>query len=405
MSFFRRLSSRGLAVLLAAIGAIGAGAAVVAVTAFGGAGATPPAEPLSQAIHDALSAAPVDGVTARISFEDNLLGSSALGSLPGGSPLLTGASGRLWLTSDGHLRLELQSDAGDAQIVSDGTTLTVYDGSSNTAYRLALPAHPDSPTTDSGRVSIPQIDSALARLADFANLSGATPDSVAGQAAYTVSASPKSNGGLLDSATLSWDATTGAPLRAAVYGKGDRTPVLELRADEISYGPVPASVVDISPPAGAKIVTLTAPTPPAGTQTAQPPPAEAPPVTGVDAVAAAVPFKLEAPDTLGGLARSDVRLLDSHGEQSALVTYGEGLGTVAVHERAAGPTGEARSSGEAQSSPLAQLPSVSINGATGHELATALGSIVEVTSGGVTYMVAGSVTRGDAEAAARALTS
>ena len=40
---------------------------------------------------------------------------------PTGSPLLTGATGRLWLTGDGRLRLELQSDAGDAQIiVSDG---------------------------------------------------------------------------------------------------------------------------------------------------------------------------------------------------------------------------------------------------------------------------------------------
>jgi len=396
MSIFRRSSSRGLAALIAAIATAGAVSAVVAVTAFGGGGATPAAEPLSQAIHDALSAAPVDGVTARISFKDNLLGSDALGSLAGGSssPLLSGASGRLWLTGDGHLRLELQSDAGDAQIVSDGKTLTVYDGTSNTAYTLALPAQSPPTTTDTGTVSIPQIDSTLAKLADFANLTGATPDSVAGQGAYTVTASPKANGGLLDSAALSWDATTGAPLRAAVYAKGDSTPVLELTANEISYGPVAASAVDISPPAGAKVVTLTAPTAPAGTKTT-----ETPPVTGLDAVAAAVPFKLVAPNTLGGLARSEVRLLDSNGEQSALVTYGEGLGTVAVHERAAGSTTTDKSG------PLAQLPSVAINGDTGHELVTALGTIVQYTSGGVDYTVAGSVTQSDAEAAARALTS
>jgi len=178
MSIFRRSSSRGLAALIAAIATAGAVSAVVAVTAFGGGGATPAAEPLSQAIHDALSAAPVDGVTARISFKDNLLGSDALGSLARGSssPLLSGASGRLWLTGDGHLRLELQSDAGDAQIVSDGKTLTVYDGTSNTAYTLALPAQSPPTTTDTGTVSIPQIDSTLAKLADFANLTGAIPD-------------------------------------------------------------------------------------------------------------------------------------------------------------------------------------------------------------------------------------
>ena len=129
MNVFRRLSSRALATLIAALAGAGAIVAVTAVTAFGGGGSTPAAEPLSQAVHDALTAAPVDGVSARISFSDNLLGSSALGLLGGaGSPLLSGASGRLWLTNDGHLRLELQSDAGDAQIVYDGTNLTVYDG-------------------------------------------------------------------------------------------------------------------------------------------------------------------------------------------------------------------------------------------------------------------------------------
>ena len=48
---------------------------------------------------------------------------------------------------------------------------------------------------------------------------------------------------------------------------------------------------------------------------------------------------------------------------------------------------------------------MSINGASGHELVTALGTVVQVASGGVSYTVAGSVTQSDAESAARALTS
>ena len=50
----------------------------------------------------------------------------ASGSLRGhgASPLLAGADGRLWITKDGRFRLELQSDAGDAQIVSDGKLVT-----------------------------------------------------------------------------------------------------------------------------------------------------------------------------------------------------------------------------------------------------------------------------------------
>ena len=50
------------------------------------------------------------------------------------------------------------------------------------------------------------------------------------------------------------------------------------------------------------------------------------------------------------------------------------------------------------------LPSVSINGATGTELATPLGTVVRFTRGGVAYTVLGSVAPYAAETAARALT-
>jgi outer membrane lipoprotein-sorting protein len=392
MSVFRRLSARGLAVLIGSIATFGVVAAVVAMTAFGGSGSTPPAEPLSQAIHDALSATPVDGVTARISFTNNLLGASALGSLAGssGSPLLSGASGRLWLTNDGHLRLELQSDSGDAQIVSDGKTLTVYDASSNTAYELALPAPKADSTTPAQTVpAVSEIDTALAQLAAYANVSDPLPGSTAGQPSYTVTVSPKANGGLVGSAELGWDAATGVPLHAAIYAKGDTTPVLDLTATDISYGPVASSDVDITPPPGAKVVTLSLPS---GTKT------KTAPVTGLAAVTAAVPFTLAAPDTLDGLARNDVRLLGSGADAGALVTYGEGLGSIVVTEHAVDST-------KKDASPLDLLPSVTVNGATGHELVTALGTVVQYSSGGVAYTVAGSVTQSDAETAARALTS
>src|SRR3954449_4727881 len=117
MRRLRTASTRRLltivAVLVAAIA--GAGIAEAALT-----GAPKPApKPLDRAVYDAATAKPVEGVTARIKFTNNLLPS---GSLPQdtASPVLTGASGRLWLSNDGRVRLELQSDAGDAQIVSDG---------------------------------------------------------------------------------------------------------------------------------------------------------------------------------------------------------------------------------------------------------------------------------------------
>ena len=49
------------------------------------------------------------------------------------------------------------------------------------------------------------------------------------------------------------------------------------------------------------------------------------------------------------------------------------------------------------------LPTVSINGVSGQELDTALGTMVRFTRGGVTYTVLGSVVPARAKAAARGL--
>ena len=49
------------------------------------------------------------------------------------------------------------------------------------------------------------------------------------------------------------------------------------------------------------------------------------------------------------------------------------------------------------------LPKISINGATGQELDTALGTVLRFERGGVAYTVLGSVPPTAAEAAARAL--
>ncbi len=140
MNIFRRLSTRGLLALVGAVAVAGAAAAALAVTAFGGGGSTPPAEPLAQAVHDALSAPPVEGVSADISFTNHLFDATSLGALGAASPLLSGAIG----SPLDHERRSPPAraaigSAGDTEIVSDGTTLSVYDGSSNTAYELALP--------------------------------------------------------------------------------------------------------------------------------------------------------------------------------------------------------------------------------------------------------------------------
>src|SRR5690606_22884425 len=137
MNRLRTISTRKLLTAVAAVAALVAGAGL-AQAALSGGGPTPPRTPLATAVHAALTAAPVEGVTARIAFDNRLLPSAAL---PRGaaSPLLGGATGRLLIARDGRFRLELQSTAGDAQITSDGATVTAYGARSERALRIRLP--------------------------------------------------------------------------------------------------------------------------------------------------------------------------------------------------------------------------------------------------------------------------
>jgi outer membrane lipoprotein-sorting protein len=383
MRRLRTASPRNLAILAATVVAVALGAVGIA-QAVGGA-TPPPAKPLDQAIYDASSAPQVDGVTARIEFKNNLLPS---GTLPNGSasPVLTGASGRLWLTNDGRLRLELQSDGGDAQIASDGTKFSIYDGTSNTAYTGTLPQE-DSKPAEHQQPSLKNIQDGLAKLGQMWDLSGAEPGTTAGQPSYTVRIAPKDDGGLLGAAEIAWDAARGVPLRAAIYAQGQSAPVLELKATEISYGKIAASDVDATPPKGAKITEVN---PALGTD------AHGKPTTvhGLDAVQKQVPFTISAPDTLAGLPRREVSLIRSDNENGALVTYGKGLGQILVFQH--------KAAAENGKSDL-RLPTVNIDGATGTELATALGTIVTFNRDGVGYIVAGSVPPLAAENAARGL--
>jgi len=392
MKLLRTISTKRLLGLIAALVAGLIAVAALAVAASGSGGATPPAKPLADAIHDSLAGPDVAGVTARVTFTNKLFPSGAL--LGNAGPvLMSGGSGRLWLTNDGRGRIELQSDAGDAQIVWGAGAISVYDASSNTVYRATLPASSTTGKADTGTApTVAEITDALAKIGTDVALSAADPTNVGGVPAYAVSLSPKHDGGLLGSVEVAWDAEHAVPLRVAVIAQGSSSAVLELTTSDIAYGAVSSSSVDVAPPADAKVTDLGALTPGQNAGSGGPETA----VTGLDAVRAAAGFPVTAPDTLVGLPRQDVRLVGGSDHKAAVVTYGQGLGAIVVVQRQA--TG-----GTAGSGSLGSLPKVSLDGVTAHELATQLGTILTWQKNGVTTVLAGSVPAASAEAAAREL--
>lgn len=382
MASLRTISSRRLlaglgGVVVLAVAGVGVGMAV--------SGANPPApQPLADALHQAATGTKPTGITADVTFTNNLLSSGSLSGLTGTDPLINGASGRLWVDDSGNMRLELQNSGGglDSQIEVTPTEITVFDGTQNTVYKFARTDTATSTGTHTagGIPTVDQIQSKLDELATHLDIVGAIPGTAGNVPSYSVKVSPKHDGGLLGDVQLAWDASNGVPLGISVYSTQDpSSPVLALQVNDIAYGPVDAASVQVTPPADAKVVNVPAPAQKtSGTATTTPA------VTGLDAVQAQVAFKIAAPATVDGLTQHQVRLVDWKGEKAALVTYGQGLGGIAVLERPAGAT-------TSSSSPLGQLPSVSVAGVPGHELATPLGTIVTFDKGGVSYTIAGSV--------------
>jgi outer membrane lipoprotein-sorting protein len=385
MNILRRLPLSRLLLLCGMVVALGIGITALAVGLS--TGPVPPPKPLAEAVHDALAGGreqPIQGVSAQIQFTNRLLeganlasgGSDGGGGGGGGgglasSPLVTGASGRLWLSSDGKARLELQSEQGDSQILYDGHTVSLYDAASNTEYRYtpsqgsdsgganSNPAHPHAVPTAQ------EIEEALAHAtAHGATISAATPTDVAGQPAYTVRISPTHNGGLVGGAELSWDATNSVPLRAAIYSSTSAAPVVELAATSISYGPVESSVFELSPPSNTKVEEVVPPTPHEPSPGAPGQPAQ------------------------GGGSGGHV--------PPTVTTHGEGLAGIAVIESPA-------KGGAKEGESLEALPQVKINGTTAAELATPLGTLLSFERSGIRYLLAGSVTPASIEAFARGL--
>lgn len=376
VNVLRRIALSRLLLLCSVVVLVGVGATALALAVDSG--PTPPAKPLAEAIHDGLSAPKPTGVSARIQFTNHLLEGASLASGAGeasqfsSSPLISGASGRLWAAADGHARLELQSEKGDTQILWDGKTAEMYDASANTLYRYATEHPPstemtpgsnggsgDAGSTDTGD-KVPtaaDIEERLAKAAKHADISGATPTDVAGQAAYTVRISPRENGGLVAGAELSWDAVHGNPLRTAIYSTNSPNPVIELAATEISYGQPDRSALEFTPPTNAKVKDVTLPSP---------------------------------------TSKSNPSGADQH--KPHVTVHGKGLESIVLAEAPV-----KAGSKESQLGALEGLQKVDVGGAQASELQTQLGTLLTFERAGVHYLMAGSVTPSAIEAFARGL--
>ena len=153
MNLLRRLPLSRLLLLCGLVVALGV--SLTALASAIGSGPTPQPKPLAVAVHDALAAPSVEGFSANVKLTNRLVegvdlasGGSGEASQLASSPLLSGASGRIWIAKDGRVRLELQAEKGDTEIYYDGHTASLFDASTNTVYRYVVPSEGTAPAPE-----------------------------------------------------------------------------------------------------------------------------------------------------------------------------------------------------------------------------------------------------------------
>ncbi len=208
----------------------------------------------------------VTAMSGEISWRNELFGdvraASDMAQLPAQSPLMTGGSGRIWV-SDAGARAESQASGGDQVVVVNKAARTawVYDYAANTVEELVVtgeaPAETPSPAPSAAFMTPEAITMYLQRFARFATVEVSGQAEVAGRDTYLLRMTPVADDTALGYVQAAIDGETMVPLRLEVFAKGGSAPVLRFGFDSVKYDPIDPSLLVFTPPEGAAVKAKT----------------------------------------------------------------------------------------------------------------------------------------------------
>lgn len=224
--------------------------------------------------------------TANLGLPD--ISSSALGGGESGSDAssalsqLTGThTAKVYVKGTSAARVQTLDDLQERDVIRNGQAVWTYDSKSNTATHVTLPSklpRHASPQTSTGQTSTGQAmptpgDVAAQVLTDVKKYTTVTTSDnvkVAGRTAYGITLTPKDSATLVDHVTLDVDSATGVPLRATITAKGQKAAAFSVGFTKISFSTPAASTFQFTPPKGATVKNVTAPTPGSSSRSVHP---------------------------------------------------------------------------------------------------------------------------------------
>lgn len=351
-----------------------------------------------------ISAAPgnTPDFRANVTVDQSIVPSGLISASQGDGPGTSGPqSARIWYGGEGKLRAELQGGTGDRVFVQNGSDISIYDGAKNT---LSTGEKPESEAPSPEDAASPeQINELLAEISPTSDLRTGPPVQIAGRWAYPLTLEPlDADLTLVERSEAFIDAETSIPLSFELYAEGSPEPVASYEAQGFEVGNVSDGRFEFETPPGAEVVPFGSD---GGKDYAQGREGrgEEPRVAGsVEEARELAGFPVQGlAEPIGGRELQEIRVVDN----GAVLTYGEGWGTVVLAEKPGQDDGAAPTASDEGGAPDGfEVPTVDLGGGTeAREIATPVGSTLSWNAGGISYSLSGSVPAGELREAARGL--
>jgi outer membrane lipoprotein-sorting protein len=171
---------------------------------------------------------------------------------------------RTWASRDGVRVAELIRPASELDFVANARSAWAWNSDRLTAYRLRLPQGSPTERAAGGPSELPLLTPdrlaqlTIRTLSRTSTVGLGAPTRVAGRPSYVLVVKPNASGSLVDRIELDVDAQTNVPLAVGVYARGGSSPALSLAYRDVSYASRPPGTFVFTPPAGARVVPVSA---------------------------------------------------------------------------------------------------------------------------------------------------
>jgi outer membrane lipoprotein-sorting protein len=176
---------------------------------------------------------------------------------------------KVWYADPAHLRLSMPVTMSESDVIRNGREVWLWQSNKNSVTKLTLPAKPSAAQATPAPTEVPltpqqAASQVLKAVGTSTRVSVQRTVSVAGQPAYQLVLSPRSSGSLVGRVNIAIDASNNVPLRVQVFARGASSPAFQVGYTAVSFVRPAAANFSFSPPAGAKVKTVTVPSEAAG---------------------------------------------------------------------------------------------------------------------------------------------